>query len=71
MFLNFNLKATVNAFRAHQGCVYTSFVVRKKSLRTQRIKRQPHKIVKHTLTIHRQIADELFECVGPFCGVGA
>ena len=29
-------------------------------------KRQPHKMVKHT-----QIADELFECVWPFCGVGA
>ena len=25
--------------------------------------RQPHKMVKHTQTICRQIADELFECV--------
>ena len=33
-------------------------------------KRQPH-LVKHTQTIRRQIADELFECVLPFCVVGA
>ena len=26
-------------------------------------KRQSHKTVKHTQTIRRQIADELFECV--------
>ena len=26
-------------------------------------KRQPHEMVKHTQTIRRQIADELFECV--------
>ena len=34
-------------------------------------KRQPHKMFKHTQKIRRQIADELFECVWPFCGVGA
>ena len=28
-------------------------------------------MVKHTQTIHRQIADELFECVWPFFGIGA
>ena len=28
--------------------------------------RKPHKMVKHTQTIRRQIADELFECVWPF-----
>ena len=28
-------------------------------------------MVKHTQTISRQIADELFECVWPFCGIGA
>ena len=28
-------------------------------------------MVKHTQTIPRQIADELFECVWPFCGIGA
>ena len=26
---------------------------------------------KQTQTIHRQFADELFECAWPFCGVGA
>ena len=34
-------------------------------------KRQYHKMVKHTETIRRQIADELFECVWPFCRVAA
>ena len=34
-------------------------------------KRQPYKMVKHTKTICRQIADEMFECVLPCCGVGA
>ena len=28
-------------------------------------------MVKHTQPIRRQIADELFECVWSFCGVGA
>ena len=28
-------------------------------------------MVKHTQTIRRQIADELFERVWPFCGIGA
>ena len=28
-------------------------------------------MVKHTQTISRQIANELFECVWPFCGIGA
>ena len=28
-------------------------------------------MVKHTHTIHRQTAGELFECVWPFCWVGA
>ena len=32
---------------------------------------QSHKMVKLTQTIPRQIADELFECVWPFCGIGA
>ena len=32
-------------------------------------KHQPLKMVKHTQTIRRQYADELFECVWPFCGV--
>ena len=29
------------------------------------------KIVEHTQTIRLQIADELFECVWPFCETGA
>ena len=33
-------------------------------------KRQFHKMVKHTQTIRRQIADELFERDWPFCGIG-
>ena len=28
-------------------------------------------MVKHTQTIRRQFADELFACVWPFCGIGA
>ena len=33
--------------------------------------RQSHKMVKQTQTIRRQFADELFECVRPFCEIGA
>ena len=29
-----------------------------------------HKMVKNTQTIRWQIADELFVCLWPFCGVG-
>ena len=29
----------------------------------------PHRMVRHTQTIIWQ-TDKLFECVGPFCGVG-
>ena len=32
---------------------------------------QINKVAKHIQTIHRQFADELFECVWPFCGIGA
>ena len=28
-------------------------------------------MVKYTQTLRRQIADELFECDWPFCGIGA
>ena len=28
-------------------------------------------VAKHSQTIRRQFADELFECVWPFCGIGA
>ena len=27
-------------------------------------------MVKNTQTIRRQIAEELFECIWPFCGIG-
>ena len=27
-------------------------------------------MVKHTQTIRRQFAEELFECVWPFCNIG-
>ena len=28
-------------------------------------------MAKHTQTIRRQIGDELFECIWPFCEIGA
>ena len=28
-------------------------------------------MVQHTQTIHQQFGDELFECIWPFCGIGA
>ena len=34
-------------------------------------KGQFHKMVKHTETLRRQFANELFECVWPFYGIGA
>ena len=34
---------------------------------SQPFKRQSHKMVKHTQTIRRKFADELFEFVWPFC----
>ena len=37
---------------------------------SQPFKCQFHKMVKHTQTIRRQIANELFECVWQFCGIG-
>ena len=39
--------------------------------KSELFKRQPHKMVNYTPTILLQIADKLFECVWPFCGVGA
>ena len=38
---------------------------------TKPFKRQTHKMVKHTQIIRRQFEDKLFECVWPFCGIGA
>ena len=40
-------------------------------LRLERVKRRLHKMVKGTQTIRRYFVGKLFECVGPFCGVGA
>ena len=40
-------------------------------MKLQPFKRQPQKMVKNTQTIRRQIADELFVFVWPFCAVGA
>ena len=40
-------------------------------LQSKSFKRQFHKMVKHTQTIRLQFLDELFECVWPFCGIGA
>ena len=37
----------------------------------QPFKRQFHKMVKRNQKIRQQIADELFECVWPFCKVAA
>ena len=37
----------------------------------QSYERQPHKMVKHTQTIRRQIADECFEYIWQFYGLGA
>ena len=37
----------------------------------EHLKLQPQKMVKYTQTIRREIADELFECIWPFCGVVA
>ena len=34
-------------------------------------KHLPHKMGKNTKTIRRQITNELFEGVWPFCGIGA
>ena len=33
-------------------------------------RRQSHKMVKYTQTIYRQFADDMFECVWPFCKIG-
>ena len=48
-------------------CQWNYFEVKK----DQPFKRQSHKMVKHTQTIRRQIADKLFECVWPVCEIGA
>ena len=40
-------------------------------LRSYENQKRINKMAKHTQTIRRQFADELFECVWPFCGIGA
>ena len=52
IFMNFN---RLNGFRKNPTFMFF--------LKYYPFKRQNHKMVKHTQTIHRQIADELFECV--------
>ena len=42
-----------------------------RGLTIEPIKPQSHKMVKHTQTIRHQFANELFECVWPFCDIGA
>ena len=53
-----------NLIRNHCTNVYADWS-------TLPFKRQFHKMVKHTQTIRRQIADELFECVWQYYGIGA
>ena len=48
--------------------IFKSVLIGKK-LWISPFKRQPHNIDKHAQTICRQFADELFECVWPFCEV--
>ena len=45
-------------------------VIKKELFFCLSMKRQPPEMVKH-LKMFSAIADELFECVWPFCGVGA
>ena len=40
-------------------------------LRSYENQKRINKMAKHTQTIRRQFADELFECVWPFFGIGA
>ena len=39
--------------------------------KSEHFRLQFHKMIKDTQTIRPQFADELFECVWPFCGIGA
>ena len=55
-------------FRSKKQYVWNSLNIRRKFWP---FKPQSHKMVKHTQTIRRQIANELFECVWPFRGIGA
>ena len=52
------------------GLKWNIFNISILSLAKLAFKCQFHKMVKHTQTIDWQIANELFECVWPFCGIG-
>ena len=62
-----NLKKVWNMFTVNNIDTSTTPLTSFLCLRSQPFKRQFHKMVKHTQTIRRQIADELFEWVWPFC----
>ena len=62
--VNFHLPSRKFLSRYFQQCQLS-----KEIILFSPFKRQPHKMVKHTKTIRRQITNELFECVWPFCGV--
>ena len=49
----------------------SAWLLLKWSLLLKPFKRQFYKMVKHTQAIRRQIADDLFGCVWPFCWIGA
>ena len=51
--------------------VHTNRPIARNGLVFNPFKRQFHKMVKHAQTIRQQIADEMFECVWQFCGIGA
>ena len=60
-------------FLGENGLSYSNWLIYRHqiSLLTLTFQRQSHKMVKHTQTIRRQFADELFECVWLFCEIGA
>ena len=58
-------------FRFHYKSIWkTSVKIKEWKQFNYAFKRQYHKMVKHTQTIRRQIADELFEWVWPLCDIG-
>ena len=66
---NLTVRQLLNTF--HQALIKDNQkIFSSQDLNLQPFKRQPHKMVKHTQTIPWLAADELFECVWPFCGVG-
>ena len=63
-------KSFVN-FRFHSFPCRFFALVKNRFHYVQPFKCQSHEMVKHTQTIRRQIADELLECVWPFCEICA